>query len=286
MMRRIVVVGLFALAWALLVIVAAATVKRTFVASHGLDTYPCTISQPCRTFTTALAKTSDNGEVIVLDSSGYGTVTITQSVSIIAPAGVYAGISVVSGNGIEINGSAIVVVLRGLTINGQGGYYGVSFSQGKELTIEECEIANMQGEGVALAANDSNVTVKNTTIRNNGGGVLAFSTSGIKRVSISNSVIANNNNGVSSTGTSGGATALIVTRSTLVGNTFYGFYVYAEPGASASAVSDGNIVTYSDVGFYFGPGGGDERIYTVGNNTAGYVNTPVYGGVLTSCCGI
>jgi len=36
--------------------------------------------------------------VIVLDSAGYGVVTITQSVSIIASTEVYAGISVFSSD--------------------------------------------------------------------------------------------------------------------------------------------------------------------------------------------
>ena len=65
--------------------------QRTFVASTGLDTHPCSISTPCRSFGTAIAHTDDNGEIIVLDSAGYGTVTIAKSVSIIAPPGIYAG---------------------------------------------------------------------------------------------------------------------------------------------------------------------------------------------------
>ena len=43
------------------------------------------------------AKRHPAEQVIVLDSAGYGPVTITQAVSIIAPAGVYAGVSVSRG---------------------------------------------------------------------------------------------------------------------------------------------------------------------------------------------
>ncbi len=53
-------------------------------------------------------------------------VAIGQSVSIVAPPGVYAGISVPSGAGVSVSGSGLRVVLRGLTINGQGGSVGVS----------------------------------------------------------------------------------------------------------------------------------------------------------------
>src|SRR5262245_22786913 len=94
-----------------------AAVQRTFVGQNGLDINPCSITQPCRSFGAAIGRTVPGGEVIVLDSAGYGVVTITQSVSIIAPQGVYAGISVMSGQtGITVNGAGIIVVLRGLSI--------------------------------------------------------------------------------------------------------------------------------------------------------------------------
>src|SRR5262245_9746066 len=92
---------------------AFATAHRTFVASSGNDTNPCTLVAPCRGFTAALAQTSPNGEIVVLDSAGYGTVAIAQSVAINAPA----GISVLSfGPGVAISGTGLKVVLRGLTI--------------------------------------------------------------------------------------------------------------------------------------------------------------------------
>lgn len=73
--------------------------QRSFVASYGNDANPCSVTLPCRSFNAALAQTVAGGEVIALDSAGYGTMTITQSASVIAPAGVYAGISVFSGDG-------------------------------------------------------------------------------------------------------------------------------------------------------------------------------------------
>jgi len=64
---------------------AAATAQRTFVASTGNDAAPCSLAQPCRGFARAITQTNAGGEVIVLDSAGYGPVTITKSVSLIAP---------------------------------------------------------------------------------------------------------------------------------------------------------------------------------------------------------
>jgi hypothetical protein len=63
-----------------------ATSQRTFVASIGTDNPACSITAPCRSFAAAITATSSNGEIIVLDSAGYGKVTITKSVSIIGAA--------------------------------------------------------------------------------------------------------------------------------------------------------------------------------------------------------
>jgi hypothetical protein len=102
--------------------------QRTFVSPDGSDSNPCSVTLPCRGFATAMAATSPNGEIVVLGSAGYGAVSISQPVKIIAPAGVYAGITVAGGSGVTITGlaSTDTVVLRGLTINGQGGSDGVS----------------------------------------------------------------------------------------------------------------------------------------------------------------
>ena len=107
----------------------AAGAQRAFVASNGNDAGPCSITAPCRGFTEAVSKTNAGGEVVVLDSAGYGAVTINKSISIIAPPGVYAGVSVLSGNGITVNAPGATVALRGLSINGQGGSTALSCSR-------------------------------------------------------------------------------------------------------------------------------------------------------------
>src|SRR5438067_11312068 len=80
--------------------------QRTFVASSGNDANPCTRDLPCRSFATAIASTSPNGEVVALDSAGYGPFTVTQSVAIIGAPGVHAAITVPSGNGIAVSAGA------------------------------------------------------------------------------------------------------------------------------------------------------------------------------------
>ena len=148
---------------------ASATAQRTFVASSGNDANLCTLMAPCRGFAAALAQTSSKGEIVVLDSAGYGTATIAQSVSIITPPGVYAGIAVLSyGPGVTVSGTGLKVVLRGLTINSLAGGYGVRVlggSDGSELIVEACEISNFD-YGI-LVESAATVTVTDTVVRNN-----------------------------------------------------------------------------------------------------------------------
>jgi len=145
---------------------AAASASRTFVASHGNDSWPCTRAQPCRSFASAIAQTIDHGEVVVLDSAGYGPVTIAQSVTITAPRGVYAGVSVSSGSGVTIDGVGATVVLRGLVINGQGGNRGIDVSHGDTLVVERCEITGLIGSGISVGfySGATALIVRDTTI--------------------------------------------------------------------------------------------------------------------------
>jgi hypothetical protein len=146
---------------------AHAVAQRTFVRSDGVDSNPCSITSPCRSFTTAVAATAAGGEVVVLDSAGYGPVTLTQSVSIIAPAGVYAGISVPAAqSGVTINNASAVVVLRGLTINGQGGDFGIYIQAATRAHIESCVVSRLL-VGLGLASGTPEVFVTDTIFRDN-----------------------------------------------------------------------------------------------------------------------
>src|SRR5262249_17990548 len=77
---------------------AYALSNRTFVSGSGNDANPCSLGAPCRSFAGAIAQTSPGGEIAVLDTAGYGAVTITHAVSIVNEEGVEAGITVTSGD--------------------------------------------------------------------------------------------------------------------------------------------------------------------------------------------
>ena len=131
---------------------ANAAAQRTFVASTGVDTNPCTLTLPCRSFATAISQTASSGEVIVLDSAGYGPAAITKSVSIIAPGGIYGGVTATGGDAITINGADVSVTLRGLTLKGFGGGAGIRFNAGAGLNIDRCDISGFTDQGIIIAA--------------------------------------------------------------------------------------------------------------------------------------
>jgi hypothetical protein len=107
----------------------------------------------------------------VLDSAGHGPVTITKSVSIIAPPGIYGGISVFSGNGVTIDAPGATVVLRGLSINGQGGSNGILAQQAARVRVENCVVFGMAAVGIYHTASNAEMIVTDTMARDNNDGL-------------------------------------------------------------------------------------------------------------------
>src|SRR3954463_13150348 len=127
---------------------AAHAQTRTWVSGVGDDLNPCSRTAPCKTFAGAISKTSAGGEIDCLDPGGFGTVTITKSITIDGTTGAGFGSILAAGtNGVNVNDSAtptpntIIVMLKNLSINGAGtGFDGVRFTSGKALFIENCHI--------------------------------------------------------------------------------------------------------------------------------------------------
>jgi hypothetical protein len=147
--------------------------QRTFFASGGNDANACSFALPCRSFAAAILHTDPKGEVIVLDSAGYGNVTIDRPVAIIAPPGVYAGISVFAGqDGVTVSaGAGDAVVLRGLTINGQGGDRGIVVNQAGRVAVQRCVVSNMGGVGILVEESTPalKLSIDDTKVSNNVG---------------------------------------------------------------------------------------------------------------------
>src|SRR5258708_24850013 len=62
---------------------AMAQATRTWVSGVGDDANPCSRTAPCKTFAGAISKTAAGGEINCLDPGGFGSVTITKSLSIV-----------------------------------------------------------------------------------------------------------------------------------------------------------------------------------------------------------
>ena len=231
------------LALGLLAIAPVHAAQRTFVATTGDNAHTaqnCSLVFPCRAFSAAMTVTDTNGEIVVLDSGGYGTVVVDKSVSIIASPGVYAGISVFSaGTGILIDTPGARVALRGLTINGQGGDTGINFAQGAQLHVENCVIA---GLGTGIWATAGVTSVKDTIIRGNSQ-VGMLTGQGAASVQLDSVRIqANDGFGLRVTQGAGGQ-RVAVRNSTIADNGAAGILINAAPNSLASVDIESTEVT-------------------------------------------
>jgi hypothetical protein len=154
---------------------AHAQSPRTWVASRGDDINPCSITSPCRTFAGALAKTAAGGIISVFDSGGYGALTISKSISIIAE-GVQTSISTAkAGTAIIVKaGPSDVVNLYGLSLaGGQSGGNGIAILAAGTVRISHCLIDGYQtGVNVDVTA-AVKVFVSDCQITQNDTGVAA-----------------------------------------------------------------------------------------------------------------
>jgi hypothetical protein len=230
---------------------AAQAQTRTFVSGTGSDANPCTRVSPCRSFQRAHDVVVAGGEVIAVDSAGYGPVTITKSVSIIGDGG-YAGINTSSGDGVTIATAGITVNLRSLTIAGLGsGANGINVTSVGNLHVEDCVISGFTGNGinVNLSADGRYIFIKDTITRNNDSTGIEITTStGTVRASIDNcrsernllyGFTAYNNSRVT------------INRSVASGNSGVGFYAFSNVSGATAELSCEECVASNNIdGFY------------------------------------
>jgi hypothetical protein len=180
-MKRVAAAAGFAFLFALLLShTAQAQAFRTWVSNGGDDMNPCSTTSPCRTFAGAIAKTAAGGIISVLNTGGYGSITITKSISIVAE-GVQASI-LTSTNGITINaGQTDVVYLRGIFIQAQTvanqppPSNGILINSAGAVHINKCDIQGFSG-GNAIQITSTGATevlVSDCTIALNAAGIAA-----------------------------------------------------------------------------------------------------------------
>jgi hypothetical protein len=268
-----IVVLTFAVAWTPGV---AAQSLRTFVSTGGNDANPCSRDLPCRSISQALTQTTEGGEVVVLDSGDYEPFAITQSVTVQAAPGVYAGITSAANIAVRIYaGATDIIVLRGLTLNGPDGHNGIFLIRGGALHVE-----NLVINGFYIGINASGypggvhqLFVKDTIIRNGrtGGG---FTSCGISIGSSGpgepNSVMASIDHcrfEKSDYGVFAEGIARVTIRDSIAAGCYIGFRIHA---VSAAAITEMNLenclATGNVIGIRSGPSRG-QGIIRVSNST-------------------
>jgi hypothetical protein len=294
---------------------ASAQATRTWVSGVGDDVNPCSRTAPCKTFAGAISKTAAGGEINCLDPGGFGTVTITKSITIDC-RGTFGSILASNTNGINVNDSAsgfpgtIRVILRGLTINGAGGgaqnasgnpgtgLIGINFTSGALLVVEDVLIQRFNsGSAAGISFRPSaaaQLMVSDSVIADNGaaaaGGGIVVNPSGAAgnaRVQILNTrILRNVHEGIraDATGnTNGNPITVNIESSQIAGSNSVGVVLAGSAGLSfLRATVINSVVNNNAIGLHaFGPGSRIE----VGESTLTDNTTPLQftgGGVIFS----
>ena len=207
---KLMVIAIFTLAFASL---AQGQATRTWVSGVGDDVNPCSRTAPCKTWAGAISKTAAGGEIDALDPGGYGTLTITKSITVDGTTGAGWGSTLNSGgiNGFVINDSlsaapnSVKVTLRNLSINGAGttaGLNGIRFISGLQLMVENVSIENQSNHGIDVSLNaaiNGLVKISNVDVKRCGGAGVSLQNAnagGQVRAIIDNSRFTHNNHGI------------------------------------------------------------------------------------------
>jgi hypothetical protein len=271
---------------------AHAQATRTWVSGVGDDVNPCSRTAPCKTFAGAISKTAAGGEINCIDPGGYGTLTITKSITIDCGGTIGSVLNSGGINGFVVNDSAtatpnsINVVIRNVSINGAGttlGANGIRFTSGRSLSVENVTIENASGAGIDVNKTTfGSLTVRNVTFDKMPIGIRLTTTTGNITASISNSRFNNlSNTGVQANANSfanvsdcvfstiGGAamaanaaTATVNARSNVVSNSNVGIHAVVS-GAKVNATNNalfGNSAAFNVAAGAFFLSGGDNKV--------------------------
>jgi hypothetical protein len=156
---------------------AQAQLTKIFVASFGNDVNDGSRGSPKRNFQAAHNAVAAGGQIVVLDTAGYGQLTITKSLAVTVPPGVNGFVTVTGTNdAITVAaGAGSVVSLRGLIIEGGGNRqstgngpgFGIHVTSVGWLSVEDCTIRNFLDALPFAPANGAPyLALHNTIVRN------------------------------------------------------------------------------------------------------------------------
>ena len=267
---------------------AAGTLQRAYVSSTGSDKHNCAEATPCRNLNVALAAVQSGGEIWILDSGNFNesspsTVTITQSVTILAIPGAAASILAQGANAINITGSGITVTLRNLavvntSVSGVGVYVNGANTQ---LIVEGSEFSGLT-EGISFVSSSGQVNVSHSVFRQNVFGIVvnAPPATQLAQGAVDHCIITGTGTGIRGYGVDGAYSNTVVSHS-IVTNFAYG--VVADTGSTITLNDD--VIAQNNYGAWIadnftGPTGNAQ---STGNNTFQFnASGNVLGGTLTS----
>ena len=238
-----------------------AQAARVFLSGTGSDAGDCSnAATPCRSLQGAIDQAAAGAEVVIVSSGGYGGATITKSITVNAPTGVIAFV----GRTITVTiASTDTVTLRGLSMNGAvfADSYGINFTAGGTLNIENTVIASFANDGVHDTAPGSKLWVHNCDSRKNSQGIYVIGTN-TSAVIENSRAVENSNVGFFA----GNSSTVAIRNSVAEGNTNVGFWANSSAGTTELVV-DSCMSTHNETGLYsFQTGTGSVATLRAGQN--------------------
>ena len=281
--------------------------NRVFVSARsGNDANSCdNILTPCQTFQGGINQVAPGGEVIALDSGGYGRFNISKAVKIEAPPGIVAFVHPSSGTAVSIlAGSTDSVILRGLVLS-VGAGDGINAGTVGELHVENCVIDGFV-RGIEFQASGK-LFVLDTIIRNSSAqGIEIHPSSGTAVAAIERCRLEKNQDGLEVSALTGGVakasikesfasgqsdtglradadsvgTAELNIENCLVANNVNGIFGFANVGMALVRVSNTTVTDNTGTGVHFV---GNGQVVTRGNNTVeGNATNGTFAGTFTA----
>jgi hypothetical protein len=150
---------------------------RTWVSGLGNDANApgCQQATPCRMFQTAINNTNPGGQVVALDSAGYGPFTINKSITVEGAPGAQAFIFVApSTTAITVSSGAAtdLVILRNIFVDGSSSpsTIGLSFTGSAKLVVDTCTFRSLT---TGVTVTNAKMDLVNSNFYSNGNAVIS-----------------------------------------------------------------------------------------------------------------
>jgi hypothetical protein len=149
------------------VLTPAAFAQTWVSAAVGSDSNNCSRTTPCRTFAHAVTMTPVWGQVSVVDPGDYGSVTLSQSITI--DGGNMVTNVTQSGTSITVQAGTGIVQLRNMSLHGNGATTGINYVSGGQLVVENVKVNGYGGFCVNVGLSGSGTSdfvIKDSSIDN------------------------------------------------------------------------------------------------------------------------